>query len=101
MATPHSRLVTIACIVAFLGAAIEVVNVVLGQILAVLFFAVFLVAGIGILQRRAWSAYGLSLILASQLLALGIVLFRSGGIGTPLAQVLAGAIQLVMVVLFF
>lgn len=102
MRTPPSRLVTIAYIVAFVGAALEVVNVALGQILAVLFFAVFLVAGFGILRHRAWSAYGLAVILTSQLLALGTNLLRSAGIGTVLSQIAVSVLfKLILIVLFF
>jgi hypothetical protein len=98
---PRSILVTIAYIVAFLGAALEVANVAQGQLLAAPFFAVLLIAGIGILRRRVWSAYGLALVLASQLLSLGIVMLRSEGTGTPSAPIIAGALfNLILVILF-
>jgi len=80
-----------------LGAA----NVALGQLLAVLVFAVFLVAGIGILRRRTGSAYGLALVLASQLLVLGITVLRAAGTDAPLAPIVIGALcNLILIVLF-
>ncbi len=98
---PRSILVTIACIVAFLGAALGAVNVALGQLLAVLVFAIFLVAGIGILRRRAWNAYGLALVLASQLLVLGITVLRTAGTDAPFATIAISALfNLILIILF-
>jgi signal peptidase I len=98
---PRSILVTIAYVVAFLGAALAVANVALGQLLAVLFFAIFLVAGIGILRSRAWSAYGLALVLASQVLILGISVLRSPATAVPSAPIVTGALfNLILIILF-
>ncbi len=62
----------------------------------------FFLAGIGILRGRAWSAYGLALILVSQLLVLGISFIRDTG-SIPDSKSLAlgtAIINAILIILF-
>lgn len=88
---PRGKLVTLAYIVAFVAAAIELVSLVSGQ-LSGLFFLFFLCAGIGILRRRAWSAFGPALVITAQFLVLGISLLRAAGLEASRGLLVAGLV---------
>ncbi len=101
MKTPRGKLVTLAYIVAFVAAAIEFINLASGQ-LSGLFFPVFLCAGIGILRRRAWSAFGLALVITAQFLILVISLLRAAGLEASKGLFVAGLVLgSILIGLFF
>jgi signal peptidase I len=79
--TISPKIPRIACIVAFVLSGLAVISVLLGQIFHLAAALVLLAAGIGILRRRVWSAYGFSLYLFAQLLIIPFVLVRAGGRG--------------------
>ena len=68
----------VAAGIAFLAAALLVAGAFTGQLLALLFALVPLAAAIGILRKRAWSAYGFSIFLFAQLIPLALTVFRAG-----------------------
>jgi signal peptidase I len=99
---PAERLPTVvwaASIAAFLLVGLAVLAALTGQMAGLITAPVFLIGGIGIVRRRVWSAYGLAMFQAAQLLSLLVVMFRGASpfVGT---QMLAGAI-LALAVLFF
>ena len=60
-----------------------------------------LIAGIGILRKRAWSAYGFALFLFAQLLVIPIITIRSGNsTGLSLDLIAGAALILVMIPVF-
>jgi len=85
-ATPRqariASIVTIAAIVAFLLAGGTVISALAGPIFLLPFALVPLMAGIGILRRRAWSAWGFALYTFAQLLPVSIALLRSSSLST-------------------
>jgi len=72
------KLVKAAYILAFVIAGISIVVALAGPIVVLPLAAIPLLAGIGIVRRRVWSAYGLALYEFAQLLLLPILLSRSG-----------------------
>ena len=93
------RLAWIASVVAFLMAALVILSALTGAILALPFALIPLMAGVGILRRRCWSAYGFGLFLSAQVLLLLLLVFRAGEIsGSAIA---GAALALVLAVLFF
>jgi len=99
---PTSRkLPLIAAIVAFVIAGIFVLETLLGPIVAFPLAIVPLSAGIGILRRRVWSAYGFATFILVQLFAIPIVVSRPGSGGahrivfTVIGSLLLGALYLV------
>ncbi|MGA2144273.1 MAG: signal peptidase I [Bryobacteraceae bacterium] len=82
-------------------AALVVVSAWMGQIVTAPFALIPLMAGIGILRKRAWSAYGFVLFFASQLLVLALVVIR-GGIppGRSLDFITAAAMWAILIPLF-
>ena len=98
----RSRVVAIAYIAAFVVAGFYLIALALNPLSAGLFFTVFLVGGIGILRRRVWSAYGSALVVASQLLIVGLSLIRSTGNETRLPQiVIVVLISVILIAVFF
>lgn len=63
---------------AFLLAAGTVLAALAGQISSLPFAAIPLFAGIGILRRRSWSAWGFAVYTLAQLIPVALVLVRSG-----------------------
>jgi hypothetical protein len=57
------KIAPVACVLAFVMAILSAVSVLDGQILNLPFTLILLGSGIGILRGRAWSAYGLALLL--------------------------------------
>jgi signal peptidase I len=83
MATEHPRakigkLARISCVIAFVWSGIVAMSALVGPIIILPFALIPLMAGIGILRKRAWGAWGLALYLFAQLLVAPLVLFRSG-----------------------
>jgi signal peptidase I len=73
------KIARIAYIVALLMAGGTVLSALAGQIFLLPFALIPLIAGIGIMRRRAWSAWGFALYTFAQLLSVAIVLYHSGG----------------------
>ena len=79
------KLPAIASIVAFVIAASVVLVGLLGPIVVIPFAIVPLCAGVGILRKRVWSAYGFAMFSFAQLLLIPIILLRPGSFsGGPL-----------------
>jgi signal peptidase I len=100
MATNPMKVVRVAYIVAFVIAGLVAIGALTGPIIVLPFALIPLVAGIGILHRRVWSAYGLALYEAAQLIVLLFVFFRSGST-VGLAAIIAQAVLTVGLVLLF
>jgi signal peptidase I len=97
-----SKLPVIASIVAFLSAALIAVSAFTGAVVLLPFAAVPLAAGIGILRRRVWSAYGFALYTVAQTLLVPLLLLRSGAAFISVAQIVAILIfSLALAMLFF
>jgi len=92
-----------ASIVAFVLAAVAVLNAPFSGQVAGLFSApVFLVGGIGIARRRVWSAYGVALFSTAGQLSLLIALLSWRVLPFPFRVVLASSIMnLALMVVFF
>jgi signal peptidase I len=73
------KIARIAYVVAFVMAALTIVFALTQQIIQLPFAFIPLIAGIGIVRKRVWSAYGFALLLIAQLLVIPLLLFRSGG----------------------
>ncbi|HXB67665.1 MAG TPA: signal peptidase I [Candidatus Acidoferrales bacterium] len=73
----NSKVVKAASIVAFVIAGLGVIGALMGPIMVLPLAAIPLVAGIGIMRRRVWSAYGFAFYQFAQLLLLPVALFRS------------------------
>lgn len=92
----------IAAAVAFLMTAGSLLPAVRGQIFALPFALIPLLAGIGIVRRRAWSAWGFSLYTLAQLVPLTIVLSRASSLAThPPGSLGAVTLAVLLVPLFF
>jgi signal peptidase I len=72
------KLARISCVLAFVLAGSAIISALNGQIALSPVALIPLIAGIGILRKRAWSAYGFALYQFAHLLLLPLVLFRSG-----------------------
>ena len=102
--TESSKTVQTAYILAFLTAALSLLLAFwTGPAVLGLFAVIPTIAGVGIVRRRVWSAYGYSLFLCAQLLLVPLVLFRSSSVrdSHPVQILASAAFQLVLVVLFF
>jgi signal peptidase I len=96
-----SKLPRIATIVAFVIAGILILVALLGPIVLLPFAIIPLCAGIGILRKRVWSAYGYATFLFAQLLLLPIVSLRSGySIGHILQTIFSALFSLLVGILF-
>jgi signal peptidase I len=98
-----SKISLLAAVFAFLISGLHVVSALSGGPVVLLVFALApLAAGIEILRRRAWGAYGFALLLGGQLLLAAMVVARSGG-RTEVPVEILGSIVLasLLVVLYF
>src|SRR6202521_2633412 len=77
MPATSMKAIRIAYIVAFVMAALIAAGALTGSIVLLPSALIPLVAGIGILRRRVWSAYGFALYLLAQLLLATYLLFRT------------------------
>ena len=93
------KLPLIAAVTAFLLAAIGLLSA-LHQLILIVFSLVPLCAGIGIIRKQVWSAYGFALFELSQLLVLAILLLRGGSIPRPQVAFTV-ALNIVIALLFF
>jgi hypothetical protein len=88
--------------IAFLLAAYQILAAfVTGPIACLPFAAIPLIAGIGILRKRVWSAYGYALLLTSQLLLVPVLLMRRGNSSAVMFSVLAVAVLTPLLILLF
>jgi signal peptidase I len=95
-------IVRIAYILAFLLAGGATLTALTQQLVMLPAAFIPLAAGIGLLRKRVWSAYGFSLYLLAQLIVVvPVTIFRSGGAGLPPGTLLAGVLSLVFIPLFF
>ena len=95
------KLARVSCVIAFVWSGIAAISALVGPIIVLPFALIPLMAGIGILRKRAWSAWGFALYQFAQLLVVPIVLFRSGNSARlPLDLVVAAAMLVVMIPLF-
>jgi signal peptidase I len=102
--TQLPRIAKVACAIAFLMAGLQFfITFWTGPVIMALPALIALAAGIGIVRRRIWSAYGFAFFLGTQLLLVPIVLSRSSGAGASNpTQILASAIfEAALAVLFF
>lgn len=90
----------LAVAVAFLLAAGSLLPAVRGQIFALPFALIPLLAGIGILRKRVWSAWGFALYTLVQLIPLAAVLSRASSTATAAPGSL-GAVTLAVVLVPF
>lgn len=96
------KLVKAAYIVAFAAAGLMVVSALTSSVVFLPAAAIPLMAGIGILRGRVWSAYGYALYQFAGLLAISFLLFQNGVSDLPLLLEAVGgaAINVALAVLF-
>jgi signal peptidase I len=103
--TELPRIAKAACAIAFLFAGLEfLIAFWTGPVVVMAFVALIpLIAGIGIMRGRVWSAYGFAVFLGVPLVLVPIVLSRSSGAGSlnPLQILASVAFEVALVVLFF
>ena len=90
-----------ASIVAFVLAGIIILEGVLGPVLIIPLAIVPVCAGIGILRRRVWSAYGFAAFILAQLLDVPIILFRPGYWSGRAPQIIVSVIFSVLLGIFY
>lgn len=91
----------IASVIAFVMAGGVIIGALVGPIVVLPFALIPLMAGIGIMRRRVWSAYGLAVYFFAQLLVLTLNQFRPGGwAATPPGLIGSAAWTLVVGSLF-
>src|ERR1700683_2106843 len=95
---PVPKIARIAWVVAFLMAGATVLAALAGQISLLPFALIPLIAGIGILRRRVWSAWGFALYTFAQLVPVALVVFRTHS--RPPGTVGAAALAVFLVPLF-
>lgn len=88
-----NKLPRIASIVAFVVAAIIVLEGLLGPIVLLPLAIVPLCAGVGILRKRVWSAYGFATFLFAQLLLLPLIMRLPGYSTGRVGQIVASAMS--------
>jgi signal peptidase I len=86
------RIARIAYIAAFVMTVLLIVSALTRQIVLLPFAFIPLIAGIGIMRKRVWSAYGFALYLFAQVLLLPLVLFRSGSSTYKSAEIIAATV---------
>jgi signal peptidase I len=92
-----AKIPRIACVVAFLMAGGVVILALTGPIAVLPFALIPLFAGIGIMRRRAWSAYGFALYSLAQLLPFALVLIRAASPATQLLDLMTSAVWTVLI----
>jgi signal peptidase I len=86
------KIARIAYVVAFVMAGLAIISGLTQQIVSLPFALIPLIAGIGIVRKRVWSAYGFALLLFTQLLLLPLLLFRSGNVSGKSLQIIMAAV---------
>jgi signal peptidase I len=95
------KLVKTAYIVAFVTAGLILIQSFMVAIITIPLALIPLIAGIGIMRRRVWSAYGYALFQCAQLLLLPVLLLRGGRVLSVAPFVGAIALSVGLSVLFF
>jgi signal peptidase I len=95
------KIAWVASIVAFLLAGGAVLSALTGQIVFLAVALIPLAAGIGIVRKRAWAAYGYALFQLAQLALVPVILFRSGGTAAGLQVIGTAVLMLLLIPLFF
>src|ERR1700730_4731546 len=96
------KIARIAYVVAFTIAGLAVIFALTAEIVVLPFALIPLIAGIGIMRRRAWSAYGFAVYQFAQFLLLPLVLSRYGSFSMWPPGTIAGAtLTCVLIPLFF
>jgi signal peptidase I len=91
----------IACIVGFVSGGLGIISALAGQIVLLPFALTPLIAAIGIVRRRVWSAYGFAVYLLAQLLLVPVVLLWSRAPRPPSAGILVQtAVSVALIALF-
>jgi len=85
------KVVKVAYIVAFVMAGLAVISALTGQIVLLPLALIPLIAGLGILRKRVWSAYGFAFYLFAQLLLVVFALLHGGGRTMGLPGIIGGA----------
>jgi signal peptidase I len=93
------KLARISYVIAFVCSGLVALGTLTGPIILLPIALMPLMAGIGILRKRAWSAYGYALSQFAQLLVLSLIFARSGH-GLSLDVVATLAVPVVLIVLF-
>ncbi len=86
------KIARIAYIIAFVMAGLAILSALTQQILVLPFALIALIAGIGILRKRVWSAYGPALYLLLQLLLLPFLLLRSRNSTATTPEIIVDAV---------
>ena len=86
------KLPKIACVVAFVMAALIVIGALLSSIVIAPMALVPLCAAVGIMRRRVWSAYGFGLYQFAQIPLIPVVLLRQGHSATSVPGLLTSAL---------
>jgi signal peptidase I len=86
------KIARIAYIVAFVLAGLAIISASTQQIVLLPLALIPLIAGIGIVRKRVWSAYGFALYLSAQLLLVPILLFRSANVTAKLPEIIGAAV---------
>jgi signal peptidase I len=95
------KIARVAAVLAFVIAGLVIISAFTGPITIVPFALIPLMAGIGILRKRAWSAYGYALFQLAQFLVVLLVWSRSGnGKGLTLDVVVTAAMLLFLIPTF-
>jgi signal peptidase I len=95
------KLARASCVIAFVWSGIVAISALVGPIIVLPFALIPLMAGIGILRQRAWSAWGFALYLFAQLLLIPLVLLRSGSSDRSSLDVVVTAAMLVALIPLF
>lgn len=90
--TSESRIPRIACIAAFAVAGLTVMGALTGPIVLLPVALIPLCAGIGIMRKRVWSAYGFGVYLLAQLLLIPVVLARQNHLATATPGLIGSAV---------
>jgi signal peptidase I len=96
-----TKLAKIASIVAFVMAGLAVIGGLTATIIVVPLALIPLAAGICILRRRVWGAFGFAFYLVAQLLLVPFVLYRAGEGAPPAGTFAEIGILVILIPIFF
>jgi signal peptidase I len=91
----------VSCVLAFVMAVLVSIYAIGGPIIRLPFALIPLVAGIGILRKRVWSAYGYALFQFADLVVLSLLLLRSGTLKESSINVVLSAVVSVILITIF
>src|SRR5580658_10003680 len=97
-----ARIVRVSYVVAFVMAGLGLIAALTTQIIILPLACIPLIAGIGVMRKRIWSAYGYALYQFAALLLIPLLLLRPGGLaGEAGLMVTSGLLSLALCLLFF